>query len=207
METILIDSYVGCKVPQHLNQQENSKTLAVLLSGQGYSTDGPLLYYSQQLMTELGYDCLKVTYGYQVIGGSYQEEEFWAIAREVKMAIDEALKTKEYQEIIFIGKSLGTVMTTAIIDKYKDDYKVTPILLTPISQYTNQMINVPQFIAYGTTDAYVDETSRQLYRQKENVTCFVVDGGDHGLNVSDTLKSIDYLADLLSALKTYLQGE
>ena len=94
----------------------NEKKIAVILPGIGYTCDRPLLYYSGKMAQALGWEVLRVPYG-------GFPEKVRGDARKMKQSADlafqqtaEALRDvqwEQYVQILFIGKSVGTVVATA----------------------------------------------------------------------------------------------
>ena len=89
------------------------KHLACLFPGIGYTCDKPLLYYSRKLLKELGWETIPVSYtGFPDKVRDDPEKK----RRCVKIAMEqaeEALKDidwNKYDDILFIGKSVGTVV-------------------------------------------------------------------------------------------------
>jgi phosphoglycolate phosphatase len=90
------------------------KHLACLFPGIGYTCDKPLLYYSRKLLKELGWEVLPVSYtGFPDKVRDDPEKKRLCVKIAMEQA-EEALRDidwKQYDDILFIGKSVGTVVS------------------------------------------------------------------------------------------------
>ena len=78
----IVKSYWGMNL-KPLVIGKGSDTLAVILPGIGYTLDRVTLEYSSNLALQLGFDVLKIEYGFQVGRGEFHPDvEFNIIAEE-----------------------------------------------------------------------------------------------------------------------------
>ena len=90
--------------------------IVCLFPGIGYTCDKPLLYYSSKMFTALGWQTVRVAYSGFPSGVKGNAKKMKQCA---EMALDQAetlLKEFEwsrYDEILFISKSVGTVVAGA----------------------------------------------------------------------------------------------
>lgn len=85
----------------------------------------------------------------------------------------QALNFSEYEDIVFIGKSLGTVVACYVKEKYKIPAKM--ILFTPIAE-TMEYINADNdilLVAVGTKDRYLDAKVLKALCDKEKINCYI----------------------------------
>ena len=97
------------------------KKIAVIFPGIGYTNDKPLLYYSRKLAEEHGYEviCTKYHDLPEKIRGN--KEKMIQAGRMAFEQCEEILKDIDftsYDEVLFIGKSIGTVMASQYAEKY-----------------------------------------------------------------------------------------
>ncbi len=203
-EIIKLKSYQDTVV-EHEYISQNSDTLFVLLPGLASTVDSPLMYYSAGLALDLKSDCVAVNYCFHTGGKPYQQEHFWALVDDVKKVIDACLAKNKYQKIVFVGKSLGSIILMVLEAKYRTKYITHLVLLTPIPEYTDKIIEREQFIAFGTADHFIDQSVIDNYQKHQNITMHIVENGDHGLAVGDTVNSIESLKQLMLAIRTYLK--
>ncbi len=109
------------------------KKLAVIFPGIGYHKDKPLLYYAAKLVQSHGYDIIHIEY-HDMPGKIKGDAAMMKKAAEIAfMQTEYRLKDVEfsdYDEVVFIGKSIGTVA----LAKYVSDHKINAkqVWYTPV---------------------------------------------------------------------------
>lgn len=91
--------------------------IAIFFPGIGYTCERPLLYYARKLAEQSGYECRTVPYAYEgdmKIRGDVQKmkgafEALYAQAKEILAGED----FEKYDEVLFVSKSVGTVIAAA----------------------------------------------------------------------------------------------
>lgn len=193
-------------VPYNYFDKKSDK-VCFMSSGTGYTYEKPLLYYSTELMLELGYDVVQVCYTFDSQQFKQEPEAISAMVYNAANPIVEyMLTTKSYTEAIFIGKSLGTLPIT---DFYMQQASTMPsryVLLTPLLSLDHVMKNLlgkQAFLTIGTADpVYSKERLEQLSSHK----LAIVENADHSLEIAtNTVESIIICQSLITALKAYLQ--
>ncbi|MGN0143613.1 MAG: alpha/beta hydrolase [Clostridium sp.] len=184
-----------------------SNILAVLLPGIGYTLERPLLDYSKKLCMELGYDVLGLEYGFQLSGKEFEKEKINIIIDETYKLLKMSLDSR-YKKIIFIGKSLGTIIQIYLEDKlveegYKFDFK--NIYLTPVNFTAESGVEEGSLIVTGTNDPLINEESINKIEEISKVDVVKIDGADHSMNVDhDVVKSSEILTYIIKKEKEYL---
>ncbi|MFJ6210375.1 hypothetical protein [Lysinibacillus sp. NPDC092081] len=184
-----------------------SDKVCFMFSGTGYTYEKPLLYYSTELMLELGYDVVQVCYAFN---SQQFEQGPEAISAMVYTAVNPIvgyiLNTKSYTEAVYIGKSLGTLPIT---DFYMQQASPVPsryMLLTPLLSLDHVMKNLlgkQAFLAIGTADPHY---SKESLEQLSSHELAIVENADHSLEIANrTVESIIICQSLLTKLKAYLQ--
>ncbi len=204
-EIIKLKSYQDTVV-EHEYVSQNSDTLFVLLPGLASTVHSPLINYSAMLALDLKSDYVAVNYCFHTGGIPYQQENFWQLVGDVKSVVDHCLAKNNYQNIVFIGKSLGSIITMVLEAEYRTNYKIHLVLLTPIPEYTDKIIEREQFVAFGTADHFINQTVVDNYQKRQNITTHIIKSGDHGLNVDGAIASIDVIKKLMIDLQAYLQS-
>ena len=113
---------------------------------------------------------------------------------------------QEYEELVFVSKSMGTVLAAHLEEDY-DLQNVTHVMLTPIDQ-TLPYLEAQKKIAYmvtGTADNKVNhEVLREMSRE-HNYPLTEIEGAGHRLEIKgDVQKSIKILADIMEAIEKEL---
>lgn len=180
--------------------------IAVYFPSIGYHCDKPLLYYSRSIAYKLGYeDSRNVIYTYNTenIRGNEEKmkEAYEALFSQAEAELAD-IAWSEYDDILFISKSIGTIIATSYVKKY--GLKGTRhILYTPLAQtYHFTPCNAVSFI--GTVDPWsnIDEI---IHLSSENhVPLTTYEGCNHSLECDDTLKNIDILKDVMLRTRDFI---
>ena len=100
--------------------KESKMKLAVFFPGIGYHCDKPLLYYSRKLAQECGYEeTIALSYNYD--GGNIRGNEekmqqaFESLYEQAEKSLS-AVDFDKYDEILFVAKSVGTIIASAYAD-------------------------------------------------------------------------------------------
>ena len=155
-------------------------------------------------MLELGYDVVQIHYKFE----QYQfKQEPPVISKMVyttaNTIVEYHLQTKPYTNIIYIGKSLGTM---PIIDFYMQQPSVIPTcyaLFTPLLSLEHTMENLHNkqtFIAIGTADSHY---SQEKLAQLTNHHLAILEGADHSLEIIDT--SLQLCQSVFTQLQIFLR--
>lgn len=111
------------------------KKLAVIFPGIGYHTDKPILFYSKKLAKQYGYEVMEVPYKDLLKNAADPEKKLESAFYTAFEQTEELLKDVsfgEYEQLLFISKSIGTVVASAYAKKW--NLNVKHILYTPVEQ-------------------------------------------------------------------------
>ena len=173
--------------------------IAVYFPGIGYHCDKPLLYYSRKIACELGYKnyrTLRYTHNAENIRGDEEKmkETYTALFSQAEAELADMIWS-EQDDVLFISKSIGTIIATSFANKYGLNY-VRHILYTPLAQtFHFAPDNAIGFI--GTADPWSDSDEIMKLSNTYRVPLTVYDGCNHSLECNDTLKNIEYLKDIM----------
>lgn len=173
--------------------------LIVCFPGIGYHCDKPLLYYSRCLARELGYqDSRNISYTYKA-GNIRGNEEKMKEAYEVLFSQAEAeladVVWSEYDDILFISKSIGTVIAASYAEKYRL-MSVRHILYTPLAQ--TYLFAPDHAIAFiGTADPWSDTDEVIRLSEANHIPMTVYEECNHSLECGDAMKNIEILRDVM----------
>lgn len=185
----------------------DSDVLAVILPGIGYTLDRPLLDYSKKLCIELGYNVLPIEYGFQAARTKFDGEKFNYLLDETMKLLKISLSSK-YKKIIFIGKSIGTVVQNVLQQKLLEEeaaYEFRNIYLTPVDKTVELGIVEDSIVFSGTCDPLIRKDSIDKIESIDNVKLIKIIGGDHSLNIkNNAIKSMEFLIDVIKSEKDYL---
>jgi hypothetical protein len=201
IQNIEIPSYAGVTIRNQLFQQEGNKRLIVLLPGRGYAVTAPLLHYCLHIGMDNGFDVLRVEYGFQIAQTDLPSENIPDIQQESVLAVRKALKTGRYDELVVVGKSLGTPIAAMIANEHSPNIPTKCVLLTPI-QRCHELVTVPTLAVIGTDDAaYAPDLAvgTQLVQWK------VYDGLNHSLEkTGDLAASLAILPDIVQSCADFI---
>lgn len=203
MNNTEIESYFGVTLESNIIKQD-SNTLVVLLPGIGYTLDRPLMDYSKKLALELKYDVLPIEYGFQVARKEFNKEKDFTILLQESVKQFNLAVNKTYIEIIFIGKSLGTIIQNFLNHEVKE-FRVKNIYLTPVNKTYEVGMAENSLVISGTNDPLINKETRINIRKLDGVKFIDIEGGDHSLNIKDDIiKSIENLKKVIKLEKEYL---
>ena len=189
----------------------NSQNICIMLSGGSYTYNKPLLYYATMLMIENQFDIVHVNYSY---GPEYFEntpDQIQSIITEdVSDVLQEVFGKKNYDDIIFIGKSLGTIPMAFnfVLNENYNDAKF--IYLTPLLKLNGFIENLRKsnqssLIVIGTNDHhYLQEPLSTL---NTNISLLEIPNADHSLEFvpTDTSNSLKMMDLIINTMNTFIK--
>ena len=116
------------------DSDKSAPKLAVIFPGIGYTADKPLLYYASRLARHYGYQILAVSYGTlpeNVKGDHAKMKQAFELAYEQTEQALQDIDWNSYGSILFISKSIGTVIASAYASRH--NIKGKSILFTPLT--------------------------------------------------------------------------
>ena len=182
--------------------------LAVFFPGIGYHCDKPLLYYAKKLTQQCRYEeCISLSYSYDGgnIRGNQQKmqqafEALYAQAEEKLADVDFG----KYSEILFISKSVGTIIASAYAQKYKISCR--QVLYTPLEQtYAFPHEDAIAFI--GTADPWRNPQKVVTLSEQQHIPIYTYDGANHSIEAADIMKNLKMLTDVMEKTKEYMNNE
>ena len=183
------------------------KKIAVLFPGIGYTCDKPLLYYAGKLAEAKGYKILKVEYRNfpsGVKGDKEKMEKAFQCGLEQAEDILCEVCWEEYEDILFISKSIGTVISSAFAKKYK--LKVANILFTPLQQ-TFLFADKNSVVFHGTADPWANTEDIIEGCEKLELSFFLTKRGNHSLETGDVLKDLENLEQTIKQVNKFIINE
>lgn len=186
-----------------------NKKLAVFFPGIGYTVDKPLMYYSQKLAKSLEYEIKLLPYTdfpSKVKGDKDKMKQSFEIALYQTMAMLEDTDFSEYDEILFVGKSIGTVVAAKLASEseYKD--KIRLVLYTPLeATFKYDIANAIAFT--GNADLWVsDENIISEICDSKNIRYLVYAGADHSLETGNLDIDLEYIKEIMKHTLLYINN-
>ncbi|PHD09942.1 alpha/beta hydrolase [Bacillus wiedmannii] len=200
--------HINDKVIRYTHIEKGSSTVCFMFSGSGYNYDKPLFYYATMLMLEHQIDVVHIHYSYDgQLMNKPMEEVTKVMMDDINPVINEVLKDEQYNETMFLGKSLGTIPIANDLMKREEFAQSKMILLTPLLTFDTIFDSILHsrhegFLVIGDKDhQYNADQIDQLY--KTNLQIEVVKNANHSVNVGgyETENSIEAIAKIIGKLK------
>ena len=185
----------------------DGKKLAVLFPGIGYHCDKPLLYYSAKLARAAGYQVLPVPYaGFpEKVRGDGERmraslEIAWSQAEDMLSPVSWA----EYRDILFIGKSIGTVVASRAARE--GGLKVRNVLLTPLVE-TFQYVQGNAIAFHGTADPWAETAAIVAACRERGVPLSLTEGANHSLETGDVPRDLRTLEETVARIDAFIRAQ
>ena len=104
---------------------------------------------------------------------------------------------EEYEDILFVSKSIGTVISSAFARRHQLSAK--NILFTPLQQ-TFLFADGNGIVFHGTADPWADTKDITEGCKNLNLPLILTDEGNHSLETGDTLKDLENLQQIIGLL-------
>ena len=179
--------------------------LCVLFPGIGYTVERPLLYYTKKLALGMGYEVKSVSYHdlSKDIGGDDEKK-----AMAYKMALEQAeeclkdVKWDEYSDVLFVGKSIGTIVSAALAEKIKCNVRF--IYMTPLS-YTFKYAKADSGIVFtGLSDPWVNPDEIEESARRLGLPCYQYAEANHSLETKDVIRNLEILKEVMEICCTFV---
>ena len=205
--------------------------LAVFFPGIGYTADRPLLHFSRRIAAAQGYEIRIMDYkGFpsKVKGDRKRMEESFDIAlgqaREMLSGVD----LEEYEDILFIGKSIGTIVAAKIASESPAKERIRMILYTPLDD-TFTFISTPadgnsaslnkspdgRIASFGKAIAFTGDDDPWVGREKSRISalcqergipCTVIPQANHSLESGDVFSDLKELYRIMEETEKFIVG-
>ena len=180
------------------------KKLAVIFPGVGYHTDKPLLYYSKKIASQNGYESGEVPYGQfpKGVTGSREkmEKEFFSAVEQAEEILKD-IDFSEYDDILFISKSVGTAVSSAYAGKHH--LKTRNIYYTPV-EASFQFMTQPGIAFTGSKDSWVDHEAIKDGCAKGGFPLYITEGANHSLETGNVITDLENLQKIMQITEKYI---
>ncbi|MED2598677.1 alpha/beta hydrolase, partial [Bacillus thuringiensis] len=125
--------HIDDKVIRYTHIEKGSSRICFMFSGSGYNYDKPLFYYATMLMLEHKIDVIHIHYSFDgQLMNKPMEEVTKVMVDDIHPIMKEVLKDEQYNETLFLGKSLGTIPIANDLMRRDDFLQSKMIVLTPL---------------------------------------------------------------------------
>lgn len=154
----------------------------------------PLLYFGSKHFEDLGYEKLFINCP---APGEIEYDMLYERAEKIIQSIH----IEEYENIIFIAKSMGTVVACKIKEKY--DIPASLVLFTPLNDtlpYINNKNDV-LFVSTGENDRHLNSKVLRELCEKEGIKCYIEPNVGHRMEVkSDLMRDLEIISNVINEM-------
>ena len=181
------------------------KKIAIICPGIGYHKEKPLLYYAAKIVQAKGYEVICVEYHdmpKKIKGNAEMMEKAAKLAYEQTEEQLKGIDPAADADIVFIGKSIGTVALAKYVSEHM--IKAKQIWYTPVeatfSFHSNDVIS---FI--GDDDPWSDVDRIKRMAGESDIVLYSYPGCNHSLECDDVDTNIVNLRDVMKKTAEYLE--
>ena len=186
------------------------KKTAVFFPGIGYTVDKPLMHYSRRLAAGMGYEILLLPYtGFpkKILGDREKMAESYRIALAQAEQMLSGTDLTDADEILFVGKSVGTIVAAQIASVSPASGRIRFVLYTPLAETFSFPLG-DAIVFTGSADPWVGGESSpvpDLCRQK-GIPCHLVPGANHSLEGGDIDTDLIHLQQIMKETASFIGG-
>lgn len=182
--------------------------LAVFFPGIGYTVDKPLMHYCRNLVKKHGYDIKLIPYkGFpdKVKGDQDKMVQSYEIALSQSVEMLAEVNFESYEEILFIGKSVGTIVAASLACASEVKERIRMILYTPLTE-TFQFDFSDAIVFTGSADPWVGgkDSKISLLCQQRNIPCFLIENGNHSLETQNVFEDLENIKTIMRETEKFL---
>lgn len=181
--------------------------IVCLFPGIGYTCDKPLLYYSSKMLSALGWQTIRIAYGgfpSGVKGNAAKMKQCAEMALEQAEKLLKDTDWSRYDEILFVSKSVGTVVAGAYAQKHH--IACRHVLFTPVE--ASFSFGIREAIAFhGTSDPWADSEVIRDACLAAGIPLYTTEKANHSLETGDVGDDIETLKNTMNIVKDYAEGK
>ena len=136
-----------------------------------------------------------------VISEEKMQQAFESLYEQAEKSLS-AIDFDKYDEILFVAKSVGTIIASAYAEKHS--IRCRQILYTPL-KYTYNFAHREAIAFIGTSDPWSIVSEVQAFSQKQQVPMYTYENANHSLETTDTLENLKILQDVMGKTKGFLE--
>ncbi|TFF95113.1 hypothetical protein EU546_03845 [Candidatus Thorarchaeota archaeon] len=214
-DEIEIAGHVDNVSNEYLRLKTGAERYAIVFPGRGYTTQAPLLYYTNRFLLHKGINVLNINYDYmnnQDFATKAQEEQMEWLRDDVLAAYRAAEEQLQERAYCLVGKSLGTIALAYILEEIPDSRDLrfiwhTPLILLPQVQRAIKEYSPRSLLVIGTEDPHFDESVLTELVQRADVNRAVIEGANHGMEAStDPIGLLQVMEQVIQSLEEFFDG-
>ena len=183
------------------------KKIACLFPGIGYTCDKPLLYYSWKMLRGLGWEVVPVRYSGFPDNVKGNEEKMRQCAQMALEQAEELLREidwSEYAEVLFVGKSVGTVVCAAYAKRR--GLNCRQVLFTPV-EATFAFATRDSIAFHGTADPWADTKAIEKACGKLGIPLYETENANHSLEIGDVDADLKEMRKVMKTVRKYIRND
>ncbi len=176
------------------------RKIAIVFPGVGYNKDRPLLYYAGKVAVNCGFELKHISFtGLEWSKDKLKDRAF------LRQTLDKCLRMTEEalddlgdmsgDEVVFISKSIGTVVATAYA--HKKSLKVKQICFSPLEPISGFIMEASGILFCGNNDPYADFDAIEKIANDKKLEIHKIAGGNHSLETGDICTDLDNMKDIM----------
>ena len=183
------------------------KKLAVFFPGIGYTADKPLMHYSRRLAADAGFEVLVLPYAgfpQKIKGDRARMEESCKLALSQSKEMLSGTDFSEYDPILFVGKSIGTIVAAEIAAHCPFSERIHFVLYTPLEDtFSFPLGDAVTFT--GDADPWVKADSIPELCEKKGIPCHVIPNANHSLETGNVRTDIENLEKVMKKTRKFIR--
>lgn len=183
------------------------KRLALIFPGIGYNMDKPLLHYARRIVTEANYDVLIMPYVSKDFEDGRVTKAGVLRAYQLCQTCLGKQEMKSYEEILLIGKSVGTLLAGMCISDLKERSRseLRFVMFTPLRPTFPYLKEQHVLALAGTRDPVITEEELQSLAEQNEIPLKLYEGANHSLEVRGKPgRSVEILADIVREFQGFI---
>ncbi|MDV4149852.1 hypothetical protein R0131_03300 [Clostridium sp. AL.422] len=173
------------------------KKLAVLFPGMNYNSNKPLLYYIKKILIKEEFDIVEIEYG------KLPNDKMRAFEIAITKA-NERIKDilwADYDEILFVSKSIGTVLGGKIASELK--LPIRHIYLTPVNE-TLPFMSGDGIVFSGTADPMITTSLLVSKCDNNEIPLYLYEKCNHSIESGIIKEDLKILSEIIDKCEEYI---
>ena len=185
--------------------------LAVFFPGVGYTVDKPLLHYSRRIAADQGYEIKLLPYaGFpeKIKGDRAKMVESFKLALKQAEDMLSDMDLTGFEDILFVGKSVGTIVAAKIAAESPAAEKIRLILYTPLEDTFTFLKDAAECIMFtGAADLWVGGGNSRIpdLCAERKIPCHVTPEANHSLECGDLYKDLQNMQQIMKTTEEFIR--
>lgn len=184
------------------------RRIAVIFPGVGYTKDRPLLYYAGKQAVKCGYELVHIDFSrIEWSKEKLKDSDFLRKVMERCLKITEdslaGFGDMGSDDILFISKSIGTVVATAYAKKNRVNAK--QICFSPLEMIEGYVHEEGAVLFCANADPFAEYEILEGIAKEKKLEMHCIEGGNHSLETGDPCTDIDNLKQMIERVEDLIR--